>query len=295
MKDVVKGYLAAIVSAVTFGMIPLFMIPIKQQNFSVDAALFYRFISTSILIVAYLIYRKESLRVTPREGFLLVVLGLLYAVSAEFLFLAYDLLSPGIASTIFFMYPLIVALILGFFFKETIALPTVIALFIVLIGVFFLSVKDIANFSINYIGACISLLGAFTYAIYMLIVNKSNISASGIKISFYSTLFSSLYFLLKLFFTGRTLPIPELKMAGLLVGFGVITTLLSIITLVYAIRMIGSTPTAIIGVAEPVVAVAISIWIFHEEEFTFNLFLGVCLIIIGVMIDILKPKKRKTA
>lgn len=295
MKDVVKGYLAAIVSAVTFGMIPLFMIPIKQQNFSVDAALFYRFISTSILIVAYLIYRKESLRVTPREGFLLVVLGLLYALSAEFLFLAYDLLSPGIASTIFFMYPLIVALILGFFFKETIALPTVIALFIVLIGVFFLSVKDIANFSINYIGACISLLGAFTYAIYMLIVNKSNISASGIKISFYSTLFSSLYFLLKLFFTGRTLPIPELKMAGLLVGFGVITTLLSIITLVYAIRMIGSTPTAIIGVAEPVVAVAISIWIFHEEEFTFNLFLGVCLIIIGVMIDILKPKKRKTA
>lgn len=295
MKDVVKGYLAAIVSAVTFGMIPLFMIPIKQQNFSVDAALFYRFISTSILIVAYLIYRKESLRVTPREGFLLVVLGLLYAVSAEFLFLAYDLLSPGIASTIFFMYPLIVALILGFFFKETITLPTVIALFIVLIGVFFLSVKDIANFSINYIGACISLLGAFTYAIYMLIVNKSNISASGIKISFYSTLFSSLYFLLKLFFTGRTLPIPELKMAGLLVGFGVITTLLSIITLVYAIRMIGSTPTAIIGVAEPVVAVAISIWIFHEEEFTFNLFLGVCLIIIGVMIDILKPKKRKTA
>ena len=295
MKDVVKGYLAATVSAVTFGMIPLFMIPIKQQNFSVDAALFYRFISTSILIVAYVIYRKESLRVTPREGFLLVVLGLLYAVSAEFLFLAYDLLSPGIASTIFFMYPLIVALILGFFFKETIALPTVIALFIVLIGVFFLSVKDIANFSINYIGACISLLGAFTYAIYMLIVNKSNISASGIKISFYSTLFSSLYFLLKLFFTGRTLPIPELKMAGLLVGFGVITTLLSIITLVYAIRMIGSTPTAIIGVAEPVVAVAISIWIFHEEEFTFNLFLGVCLIIIGVMIDILKPKKRKTA
>lgn len=295
MKDVVKGYLAAIVSALTFGMIPLFMIPIKQQNFSVDAALFYRFISTSILIVAYLIYRKESLRVTPREGFFLVVLGLLYAVSAEFLFLAYDLLSPGIASTIFFMYPLIVALILGFFFKETIALPTVIALFIVLIGVFFLSVKDIANFSINYIGACVSLLGAFTYAIYMLIVNKSNISASGIKISFYSTLFSSLYFLLKLFFTGRTLPIPELKMAGLLVGFGVITTLLSIITLVYAIRMIGSTPTAIIGVAEPVVAVTISIWIFHEEEFTFNLFLGVCLIIIGVMIDILKPKKRKTA
>ena len=48
MKDIVKGYLAAFISAVTYGMIPLFMIPIKQQGFSVDAALFYRFITTSL-------------------------------------------------------------------------------------------------------------------------------------------------------------------------------------------------------------------------------------------------------
>ena len=89
----------------------------------------------------------------------------------------------------------------------------------------------------------------------------------------------------------KTLPIPDLKMSFLLTGFGVITTLLSIVTLIYVIRMIGSTPTAIIGVMEPIVAVAISIWIFQQESLTTNLIIGVLLIIIAVMIDILKPKK----
>ncbi len=292
MKDIVKGYLAAFISAVTYGMIPLFMIPIKQQGFSVDAALFYRFITTSVFIMGYLFYRKETLRITPREVFIFLVLGLLYALSAEFLFLAYDLLSPGIASTIFFMYPLIVALALGIFFKERITFPTILALFIVLIGVFLLSVKkDITNFSINYIGAGVSLLGAISYALYMLIVNKSKISASGIKVSFYSTLFSSVYFLVKLWVIGTPLPIPEVKMSLLLTSFGIVTTLFSIITLIYAIRMIGSTPTAIIGVMEPIVAVTISIWIFQQESLTTNLIIGVLLIIIAVMIDILKRKK----
>ncbi|MBB1546971.1 MAG: EamA/RhaT family transporter, partial [Capnocytophaga sp.] len=50
MRDTVKGYLAALISAVTYGMIPLFMIPIKQEGFSVDAALFYRFIITAVFI-----------------------------------------------------------------------------------------------------------------------------------------------------------------------------------------------------------------------------------------------------
>ena len=189
------------------------------------------------------------------------------------------------------MYPLIVALALGIFFKEHITFRTMIALIVVLIGVFLLSVKDVTNFSINYIGAGVSLLGAISYALYMLIVNKSKISASGIKVSFYSTLFSSVYFLVKLWVIGTPLPIPEVKMSLLLTSFGIVTTLFSIITLIYAIRIIGSTPTAIIGVMEPIVAVAISIWIFQQESLTTNLIIGVLLIIIAVMIDILKPKK----
>lgn len=106
MKDIVKGYLCAFISAFTYGLIPLFMIPIKKvEAFSVDATLFYRFLIASGSILLFLFYQKERLRISFREGLIMSVLGLLYALSAEFLFLAYDYLSPGIASTIFFCYP----------------------------------------------------------------------------------------------------------------------------------------------------------------------------------------------
>ena len=290
MSDTLKGYLFALVSALTYGMIPLFMIPLKKLDFfSVDTALFYRFLIAAILILGYLVfYQKESVKINLKEGFVLSVLGLFYALSAEFLFIAYDFLSPGIASTIFFIYPIMVALILGIFFKEKITLATTISLIVVVVGVGILSIKD--NFEINYIGLFVSLLGALMYALYMIIVNKTKIKASGVKVSFYSMVFASLFFLVKTLVLGNSVAIPSLKIGTHLALFSLITTALSVVSLVYAIKYIGSTPTAIMGAVEPVVAVMISVGLF-DETLTFSLIAGVIIIISGVLIDVVFNKK----
>ena len=291
MSDTLKGYLFALVSALTYGMIPLFMIPLKKLDFfSVDTALFYRFLIAAILILGYLVfYQKESVKINLKEGFVLSILGLFYALSAEFLFIAYDFLSPGIASTIFFIYPIMVALILGIFFKEKITLATTISLLIVVVGVGVLSIKD--NFEINYIGLFVSLLGALMYALYMIIVNKTKIKASGVKVSFYSMLFTSLFFLIKTLVLGNSVAIPSLEIGIHLALFSLITTALSVVSLVYAIKYIGSTPTAIMGAVEPVVAVMISVGLF-DETLTFSLIAGVIIIISGVLIDVVFNKKK---
>ena len=290
MSDTLKGYLFALVSALTYGMIPLFMIPLKKlEFFSVDTALFYRFLIAAILILGYLVfYQKESVKINLKEGFVLSILGLFYALSAEFLFIAYDFLSPGIASTIFFIYPIMVALILGIFFREKITLATTISLVIVVVGVGILSIKD--NFEINYIGLFVSLLGALMYALYMIIVNKTKIKASGVKVSFYSMVFASLFFLVKTLVLGNSVAIPSLKIGTHLALFSLITTALSVVSLVYAIKYIGSTPTAIMGAVEPVVAVMISVGLF-DETLTFSLIAGVIIIISGVLIDVVFNKK----
>ena len=291
MSDTLKGYLFALVSALTYGMIPLFMIPLKKMGFfSVDTALFYRFLITAILILGYLVfYQKESVKINLKEGIVLSILGLFYALSAEFLFIAYDFLSPGIASTIFFIYPIMVALILGIFFKEKITLATTISLVIVVVGVGLLSIKD--NFEINYIGLFVSLLGALMYALYMIIVNKTKIKASGVKVSFYSMVFASLFFLVKTLVLGNSATIPSLEIGTHLALFSLITTALSVVSLVYAIKFIGSTPTAIMGAVEPVVAVMISVGLFGEA-LTFSLIAGVIIIISGVLIDVVFNKKK---
>ena len=291
MKDIVKGYLCAFISAFTYGLIPLFMIPIKkEESFSVDANLFYRFLIASGAIVFFLFYQKERLRISFREGLIMSLLGILYALSAEFLFLAYDYLSPGIASTIFFSYPIIVALVLILFYKEKLTLPTLLSLLLVVAGVGVLSIKK--GEALNYIGLGISLLGALVYALYILIVNKVRIESSGVKISFYSMLFSSLYFLVKSLLLRESISISSWALAGDLTLFAIITTSLSLVTLVYAVRYIGSTPTAIMGAFEPIVAVLISVGLFGEQ-LTPSLVIGGMVIITGVLIDILFRKHPK--
>ena len=291
MKDIVKGYLCAFISAFTYGLIPLFMIPIKkEESFSVDATLFYRFLIASGAIVFFLFYQKERLRISFREMLIMSLLGLLYALSAEFLFLAYDYLSPGIASTIFFSYPIIVALVLILFYKEKLTLPTLLSLLLVVAGVGVLSIKK--EEALNYIGLGISLLGALVYALYILIVNKVRIEFSGVKISFYSMLFSSLYFLVKSLLLRESITISSWALAGDLTLFAIITTSLSLVTLVYAVRYIGSTPTAIMGAFEPIVAVLISVGLFGEQ-LTPSLVIGGMVIITGVLIDILFRKHPK--
>lgn len=291
MKDIVKGYLCAFISAFTYGLIPLFMIPIKkEESFSVDATLFYRFLIASGAIVFFLFYQKERLRISFREMLIMSLLGLLYALSAEFLFLAYDYLSPGIASTIFFSYPIIVALVLILFYKEKLTFPTLLSLLLVVAGVGVLSIKK--GEALNYIGLGISLLGALVYALYILIVNKVRIESSGVKISFYSMLFSSLYFLVKSLLLRESITISSWALAGDLTLFAIITTSLSLVTLVYAVRYIGSTPTAIMGAFEPIVAVLISVGLFGEQ-LTPSLVIGGMVIITGVLIDILFRKHPK--
>ena len=288
MKDIVKGYLCAFISAFTYGLIPLFMIPIKKaESFSVDATLFYRFLIASGAILLFLCYQKQRLRISLREGLIMSILGLLYALSAEFLFLAYDYLSPGIASTIFFSYPIIVALVLVLFYKEKITFPTILSLLLVVAGVGVLSIKE--GSIINYIGLGISLLGALVYALYILIINKVRIEASGVKISFYSMLFSSLYFWVKTLILGESIAIPSLSLVGDITLFAIITTSLSLVALVYAVRYIGSTPTAIMGAFEPIVAVLISVGLFGEA-LTSSLIIGGMVIIAGVLIDIIFRK-----
>ena len=284
-----KGYLLALVSAVSYGLIPLFILPVKALNFPLDTTLFYRFFISALFMLAFLIYKKESLKVNRSEFFILMVLGLLYGLSSDFLFLGYQLLTPGIASTVLFVYPIFVALLLALFFKEKISRFTFVSLLITFSGILVLSTNG-ADLKINFPGLLVCILCALFYAVYMVIVNKSGMKVSGMKITFYSLLFSAIYYLVKTLLVNE----PLTASAGLILHmslFALVTTVVSITTLIYAIRYIGSTPTSIMGALEPVVAVLISVCCFGEI-LTWNLMLGVMLILAGVIFNMVFDTKK---
>lgn len=285
-----RGYIFAIISAVSFGLIPLFILPIKQIGFPIDTTLFYRFFFSSMMVGALIIYRKDNFKINLREASILMVLGLFYAFSSEFLFLGYDYLSAGIASTALFVYPVIVALIMFFVYKEKLSKLSAFSLALAFLGVIVLCVKE-GSLDINFIGLGIVLLSALCYALYMVIVNKARLPISGFKLSFYSMLFTSLYYLGKVGVNGETLMLPNYELLLNFLVFALVTTLVSSLALVYAIKSIGSTPTAILGALEPIIAVLISVLMFGED-FTMNLLIGIVLILTGVILNIIESQKK---
>lgn len=276
----------ACVSAVTYGMIPLFALPVKQSGFSFDTALFYRFLFSALIIWGYFRIRKVKMTVPRSSMGLLVLLGLLYALSAHFLFMGYDYMSAGVASTILFMYPVFVAVIMGVWFHEKLTRAMWIAIALALFGVGVLNGTG-GNGGINPTGMVAVLLSALTYALYIVIVNKSSAArVDGAVVSFYSMLICSGFFLLRAVARDAFSPAMNLGMAGNLLLFALIPTVISLITLVEAVKHIGSTPTAVMGSLEPVTAVLVSVAVFHEQ-FTARLFFGILLIVAAVMLTVL--------
>lgn len=285
-----KGYALGVISAVSYGLIPIFILPVKQAHFSLDITLFYRFLFSALMIGGYLLYFKENLAINKKEALILLSLGICYAFSSELLFLGYDYLTAGIASTVLFIYPIIVALIMFFFYKERLTKLSILSLCFAFIGVIILCLKG-KGLEINFAGLGIVMLSSLFYALYIIIVNKSNLKVSGFKLSFYSMLFTSIFFMTKAMIGKQSFEIPSTAIFLNFTIFAFLTTVISTLCLVYAIKSIGSTAAAILGALEPVVAVMVSVLIFHEK-FTFNLLIGITLILFGVILNVLSGNKK---
>ncbi|CAA7390239.1 DMT family transporter [Chryseobacterium fistulae] len=285
-----KGYAFGIISSVSYGLIPIFILPVKQAHFSLDITLFYRFFFSAIIIGGYLLYSKENLSINKKEGLILSALGLCYGLSSEFLFLGYDYLTAGIASTVLFIYPVIVALIMFFFYKEKLTKLSILSLMLAFAGVIILCLKN-NSLEINYTGLGIVMISSIFYALYIIIVNKSDMQVSGFKLSFYSMIFTSIFFMLKAIISRESFVIPSVFILLNFLIFAFLTTVISTLCLVFAIKNIGSTAAAILGALEPVVAVIVSVLLFNEE-FTTNLFIGITLILLGVILNVLAGGKK---
>ncbi len=284
-----KGYFLAALSAITYGMIPLFAIPLKQMDLPFDTVLFYRFLLSAGLIGLFLLWRKVDLRMRFKEAVLLALLGFTYFLSSECLFLGYDYMSAGVASTILFLYPVLVALIMGLGFRERINGIVWGAIVLAFLGVWALNGGG-GSARIPLVGFGIVFLSALTYALYMVIVNKSRLRGmQGMKVSFYSMAWCAFFFFGKSVLSGNFLFRFSAEVGVNLVLFALITTVVSMIALVYAIKIISSTPTAIMGSMEPLVAVAISVLLF-QEPFTAGLAVGILLILVAVVLTVLSDR-----
>lgn len=286
MGNVAKGFFYGSVSAATYGLIPLFALPVMAKGVYFDSILSYRFLVASLALGALMLVRKESFRVSRRELLTLMGLGCLFASSAMFLFWSYRLMAAGIASTILFLYPVFVAVLMASLFREKISWLTRVAIGIALAGVALLYLGD-DNSKLSMAGVVIVLMSALTYAIYIIVINKSNVrEMNGRKITFYAMVTAMALFFMKAQFNGGLQALPDGGAIMNVVLLGFIPTVVSCVTMVSSVHYIGSTYTAVLGAMEPLTAVCVGIWVFGEP-FTPGLAMGIVLIITAVTLIVL--------
>lgn len=291
-RNAIIGYPAGIITGVSYGLNPLFALPLIKEGASIESILFFRYIISVLLLGAFLFLNKQSFRINLKQARILFVLGLLYTSSSIFLFEAFKYIASGLATALVFLDPVLVALIMVFL-KVIPSWPVWLSIFLTFAGVVIMTQSDSTQ-TISPFGVFLSLVSALVYAMFIVIINRSktirNISNS--LLTFYTLSVGSVVFFIKLMISDAEITAGlEKDMAWLnLVGLAILPTIVSTATLAVATRNIGATKASVLGVFEPITAILIGAFVFGEP-ITTNIIVGILISIAAVIFMIAKTKR----
>jgi len=282
-----KGIICGILAAVCYGTNPLGALPLYAEGMNTSSVLFLRFSIAVIMLGLMLLVEHQSFSINKHELKVLGGLGTLFAVSSITYYQSFHFMDAGIASTILFMYPVMVACIMASCFHEKVTLSTVLSMLLALGGIGLLYHGG-TGASLSLMGIILVMLSALSYAVYIVVVNQSSIHMSSLKLTFYVML-SCMMSLLAYSFTSPdlSLQLPPSPLAWLYACWlGLVPTVLSLALMIIAVHEEGATPTAIMGALEPLTAVAIGVIIFGESM-TLRLVAGILTILLAVLLIVL--------
>lgn len=285
MQSKLKGYLCGIGAAVCYGTNPLGALYLYEDGINANSVLFYRFALAVMMLGMLMAARRKSLKVSRRELSLLCALGVVFSTSSITLYFSFCFMDAGIASTLLFVYPVMVAVIMALLFKERLPAVSVFAIMLALSGIAMLYHGD-GGATLSTRGVMLVMFSSLSYAVYIVVVNKSPLRMSSMKLTFYVLFFGMLTVLTNSFITGlhiQMLTTPRMWSCAFMLAL--LPTVFSLVLMTISVHETGSTPTAVMGALEPLTAVVIGVAVFGEQ-LTPRLAAGIVLILTAVIMII---------
>lgn len=288
------GYIAGIVAGVSYGTNPLFGKALMESGVPILVMLFFRYALAAGFLAVIMGFKKESFLAKRRELGLLILLGIFFAGSSLSLFCSYEFIPSGLATTLVYLYPAIVALMMVFL-RIYPSWQTWLAISATFGGILLLSTPS-GDVLIRIPGILLAMGSALCYSFYLVIVNRSkrirNVSEH--TLTLYSLVTGAvLYAAIRAAQGGSILEgIDTLGDWGNLIGLAIIPTMVSMLTIAISSRYIGPTKTAILGVFEPLTAILIGTLMFGET-LTAKMATGIVVCVAAVVFMIVKPGKNK--
>lgn len=292
-KTIVIGIAAAMLTSICYGFVPFFIQPMRNEqsaDFMADSTiLFYRFGIAALVVALAMVVQRKSFKITRGELVTLIYLSFVSDGAALFLIDSYNYMATGVATTLHFLYPMMTAVIMMIFYNEARRMSTLLAVLMAVAGVGIFSWSP--SGSIGFKGILIALISDLCFALYLIHVNRSKAATmDGTKLVFYVLFIGALIFGGEALRQGNFAPITTFTQSKQILALAVISTLVTNVGLVVAVKRIGSTMTSVMGALEPLTAVVIGCIAFNEQ-ITWQVVLGIALILPAVILIIITRRK----
>ena len=285
------GLINGIISGISFGLIPLFSIPVIAAGMGNVSILVYRFLFGSLAMLGMLLLKKTDLRVSLSELCRIAILSLFYIGTALATLECYHYLSSGIATALVYTDPIWCAIIGLIFLGDRFSLKLTSSCLFATLGVMMMTGVFTEDGTFSALGLFWGLLSGLSYALYLIFVPRLRLKRiPSLKLTFYvffiGMLILAAYAILK---EGNIEIVTNPTCWTNLILLGLIPTALSNICVTMSLRLVDSTIVAILGAFEPLTAMVIGILILGDSWSIISLG-GTFLILLAVAMLTILPK-----
>lgn len=276
-----KGKICLILSALIYGIAPMLAKIAYMGGVNGMTLTFLRTFLMLPFLFILMLARGRSFRLNKKELFDIIILGVVGgSFSIISLYAAYDYISTGLATTLHFIYPLIIVVVSALIYREKITNMKLAAVMFVTLGIFLF--VDL-NTAADKIGVILAVLSGVFYSFYVIYMDHSGLDKMDyVKLTFYLMIIMSAGTFI---FGAATKSIVFNEMSGTAWVFAVIISFLITIGAIplfqAGVRYEGASTAGIVSALEPITTIILGA-LFLGEAMGLVQYFGGAMIILGV-------------
>ena len=292
-----NGIFYACISSASFGFSPLFSIGLLAAGLSNSDVLSYRWALAAIVLMVYAAVKGKTLRINSLdEAWKIALLSGLRALTSVTLLIGYANIASGIASTINFMYPVIVVFWMMLVHGEQKSWINLAAIALSILGVYLMASGDGLKIEggNTALGLACSIISVVSFAAYYILMKRTRADKiEVVKFTTWIMIMCAVYFIIGgLIVNGGITLVHDGKLWLYILGLALWSTMISNFTGVKAVRRIGPTLTSILGALQPLTAVILGV-LFLDEHLGFKSIAGIVLILTAVLMVVTHQNMKK--
>lgn len=287
----INGVAYTVVSSAAFGVMPILAKIAYSGGANALTVLFLRFLLAALVTLPYIVITKKDFKINKAQLMHIIFLGIIgYTATTYTLFLSYNYISVGLATTIHFIYPVVVTVFAVILYKEKLYWSKIIALALSVLGIYLL--VGGGNATLSFKGVVLAIISGCFYAYYIVGVSHSEVNKIDIYVlTFYLAAIAALSLFIMGMINGQL--DFNIKAYSLLasIGMALVSTVLALTMLLKGIKIIGPSSAAILSTLEPIVSIILGVLVL-KEQLSFSIVMGCILILFSVIILTLGQKEK---